>query len=427
MTNFRPADLSRTRVRLVLATAATVLAVWAGLPATAVAAVTVKAEVGSAVCCYGYGSTARDKVSVAGGAASDEVRIASVDGGYEVQDPAGVTPSGNCASLSATTARCERQADRASAQPLRPVVSVSGGLGDDELSAAGVASDTWVWLDGDAGVDRLTGAAGSDVVDGGRGGDFAFGGAGHDTFVDADHDADSYDGGDGFDSVDHDLATAFTGSLTTLRAEEDLLTSVEGLRGGVRDDSLTGSPGDDYLEGDAGDDRLAGRTGDDVLADGAGDDVLRGGPGDDSIHHESGRDSADCGVGRRDRVLVSTRKPVEVKRCERSDVRGGYRDDKYDDPRVAGTVHLDRIRRSGGALRVGAVCASRTDCEVRISLWRDERRLATRTASSGMIRVPLDRGARRIVRARRSLLMTVRFLDATLNYGGVASYVLDPA
>src|SRR5919109_4252388 len=257
------------QTRLRLATAATVLAIWAGLPAiapaTADAAVTVKAEVKSVVCCYGYGSTTWDEVSVDGSAASDNVTIVSVEAGYEIHDPAGVTPSGNCAPLSETAARCERQAD-ASRDPLRPQVSVSGGLGDDELSAAGVASDTSVTLYGDAGVDRLTGAAGSGGLWGGGGPDLGLGGAGDDIFIDADDDADSYDGGGGFDSVDHDRATAFVGSLTTLRADEDLLTSMEGLLGGVRDDSLTGSAGDDYLGGRAGDDRLSGRAGNDVLA-----------------------------------------------------------------------------------------------------------------------------------------------------------------
>jgi Ca2+-binding RTX toxin-like protein len=127
-------------------------------------------------------------------------------------------------------------------------------------------------------------------VHGGPAADSGLGGAGDDTFVDADEAADNYDGGDGFDAMHHDRATAFTGSLTTRRAAEDLLTSVEGLRGGVRHDRLTGSPGDDHLDGDAGDDRLSGRAGDDVLVDGDGDDVLRGGPGNDVLHHSSGRD-----------------------------------------------------------------------------------------------------------------------------------------
>jgi hypothetical protein len=94
---------------------------------------------------------------------------------------------------------------------------------------------------------------------------------------------------------------------------------------------------------------------------------------------------------------------------------------------VAGTVGLDRIRRSSGALMTRAVCARRAECRVRLTLWRDERLLATRTASSGTIRLPLDRRARRILRAQRSPRITVRFVDARLNYGGTANYVLDPA
>jgi hypothetical protein len=423
---------SRTRVWRSLATAATLLVIAAMLaaaaPATTIAAVTATAEVDHGACCYGYGSTARDVVTVDGGAASDKVAIVSVQGGYEIRDPAGVTPSGNCAVVSETAARCERAADNASADQLRrPVLRISGGLGDDELSAAGVAPDTSVSLFGGAGVDRLAGATGADVVHGGPGVDLGLGGAGDDTFVDADEAADNYDGGDGFDAMHHDRATAFTGSLTTRRAAEDLLTSVEGLRGGVRHDRLTGSPGDDHLDGDAGDDRLSGRAGDDVLVDAAGDDVLGGGPGDDALHHSSGRDRADCGAGRRDRLLISTSQPVHVERCESSDVGGGYTDGKYEQARVAGTVGLDRIRRSSGALMIRAVCARRAECRVRLTLRHDERLLATRTASSGTIGLPLDRRARRILRAQRSLRITVRFIDAHLTFGGTANYVLDPA
>jgi Ca2+-binding RTX toxin-like protein len=172
---------------------------------------------------------------------------------------------------------------------------------------------------------------------------------------------------------------------------------------------------------------LSGRAGDDALVDGAGDDALRGGPGDDVLHHKSGRDRADCGAGRRDRLLNSTSQPVRVARCERSDVRGGYTDGEYEQPRVAGSVGLDRIRRSNGALMIRAVCARRAKCKVKLSLWRGQRPLATRTASSGTIRLPLDRRAQRNVRAQRSLRITVRFVDAHLNHGGTANYLLDPA
>jgi len=216
----------------------------AAAPATTIATVTATGEVEHGACCYGYGSTARDIVTVDGGAASDTVAIVSVQGGYEIHDPAGVTPSGNCAAVSETAARCERAADNASAHRLgRPVLRISGGLRDDELSAAGVAPDTSISLFGGAGVDRLTGATAADLVHGGPGADFGLGGAGDDTFVDADEAADNYDGGDGFDVVQHAGATAFTGSLTTRRAAEDRLTTVEGLRGGVRHGRLTGSPG----------------------------------------------------------------------------------------------------------------------------------------------------------------------------------------
>jgi hypothetical protein len=126
----------------------------AASPQTATAAVTAEAEVEDRTCCAGYGSSARDVVTVTGSAASDKVTVVSVDGGYEIHDPAGVTPSGACAALSETAARCERGVDPA-LEPLGepPALTISGGLGDDELSAAGVASDTPVVLDGGLGAD----------------------------------------------------------------------------------------------------------------------------------------------------------------------------------------------------------------------------------------------------------------------------------
>ncbi|GJD74015.1 cadherin-like domain-containing protein [Methylobacterium goesingense] len=172
---------------------------------------------------------------------------------------------------------------------------IVGGSGSDELSG-GEGRDR---LSGGAGNDHLDGGAGDDVLLDGAGADHVVGGAGNDMVTAAsDGEADSFDGGVGWDTLDLsatddgivvDLAA---GTLDGSETGHDLVSGMEAVLGGTGDDVLTGGNGDDTLLGGDGDDHISGGAGDDLLAggdgrdaiiDGAGRDIVRSGAGDDRI------------------------------------------------------------------------------------------------------------------------------------------------
>ena len=89
------------------------------------------------------------------------------------------------------------------------------------------------------------------------------------------------------------------------------------VKGFAAGDLLDGLGGNDVLSGKAGDDCLFGRAGKDRLKGGAGRDRLDGGAGNDLLDvRGGGRDRANCGAGRRDRVLADHRD--RLRRCERT-------------------------------------------------------------------------------------------------------------
>jgi len=129
-------------------------------------------------------------------------------------------------------------------------------------------------ITGDAQANRLYGGAGADTLSGGDGDDVLQGGAG----------ADSLNGGSGIDtasyeqsragvSVDLNSGLAYGGSVG-----EDVLTSIENVRG---------SRATDELKGDAGANRLEGLDGDDWLIATAGADVFDGGDGIDTVDYSA--------------------------------------------------------------------------------------------------------------------------------------------
>ena len=163
-------------------------------------------------------------------------------------------------------------------------ISLSGGGGNDHLSAAGSP---------ETGAPYPTGVS----LDGGSGADVVVGGPGGDTIG----------GGTGFDTVDYSSATGpLAVSIGNALSDDgitgegdDVLGTIEVVLGGSGDDLiqgdasaelLQGGGGTDTLNGNDGDDELRGQGGDDHLAGGAGDDLLIGGPGNDG---ESGGESND--------------------------------------------------------------------------------------------------------------------------------------
>ncbi|HEX2885124.1 calcium-binding protein [Vineibacter terrae] len=212
---------------------------------------------------------------------------------------------------------------------------ISGGLGEDRIDG-GLDNDTLYGEDGD---DLIEGGAGDDYIDGGADDDVIFGDAGNDTIIgglgsdtikgNAGDDIfvvtstadgrDSYDGGDGIDTLDYSaVGTAVTLTLRDNAASTfatDTIEDVENVIGGSANDrltgnslanALTGNAGDDVLKGAAGDDILDGGMGndeldggadDDQLFGGAGDDVLKGGAGDDVLRGGAGTDTLTGGAG----------------------------------------------------------------------------------------------------------------------------------
>jgi Ca2+-binding RTX toxin-like protein len=137
---------------------------------------------------------------------------------------------------------------------------LNGGA-DNDILTGGEGNDI---LRGDADDDQLFGDAGDDLLDGGEGVDMVDAGAGDDVVVvSIDYDADAYEGGSGFDTLDL--------SLTTLGVEIDLVRgAIKGLE--VGKDSISGF---EAVSGGKGDDTFV--VGGNVAT------VLRGGDGDDTF------------------------------------------------------------------------------------------------------------------------------------------------
>lgn len=105
------------------------------------------------------------------------------------------------------------------------------------------------------------------------------GSSGNDTFAGS-NQADSFDGGSGTDVVDYSFATQavwldLSGTYAAGGAAAgDVLTSIEGVRGGALTDILRGSSGSNLLDGAGGDDFLYASAGADTLIGGAGWDRI---------------------------------------------------------------------------------------------------------------------------------------------------------
>lgn len=162
------------------------------------------------------------------------------------------------------------------------VSSMTLNMGDgpgDTIDSSGVSAATQVTTgDGDdhvltgAGNDNISSGGGDDVLDGGLGSDVFSGGAGTDVVSYASHNA-SQPVVATLDGLQNDGCAAC--------GESDRIGSdVEGITGGVGDDTLTGGPSSDTIDG------------------GPGSDTENGGPGDDTILALDGApDRIGCGSG----------------------------------------------------------------------------------------------------------------------------------
>jgi Ca2+-binding RTX toxin-like protein len=151
-------------------------------------------------------------------------------------------------------------------------------LANVETVTAGSGADTLV---GSAGDNTLTGNGGRDVLDGGAGADILDGGTERDVVL--------YEGRGASEPVNVSIdGVANDGGAPDGGANDNVRTSVENVRGGAGDDTITGSAGANALTGNAGVDQLIGLAGNDELyASGDGFD-----------------DTASCGAGPKDRVFA---------------------------------------------------------------------------------------------------------------------------
>ncbi|MCX7890405.1 MAG: hypothetical protein N2422_11885, partial [Rhodobacteraceae bacterium] len=134
---------------------------------------------------------------------------------------------------------------------------IRGERGNDRLH--GEAGDDI--LAGGEGDDSLDGGAGDDTLSGGAGADVIAGGAGADTLiVSADAAPDSYDGGDGVDSLDlsslvEDLVLDLAaGTLLSPETGQDSVAGVEVIVGGAGNDTFVAGEGAATVFGGLGND-----------------------------------------------------------------------------------------------------------------------------------------------------------------------------
>lgn len=194
----------------------------------------------------------------------------------------------------------------------RPII-IFGGPGDD-------------FITGGSGDDEIHGDSGADVIVGGNGADKLFGGEGNDIFRNQSSQGayDSYDGGEGLDTIEqnrepHRFASFLPNnsienlSVTNPRNNARQVNTVSKLNNSlnfsgilyVNGISVLGGPGldiraldgDDIVVGTRGDDIIAGGGGNDSLHGMDGDDSIIGGSGDDQLYGGNGNDQIDGGSG----------------------------------------------------------------------------------------------------------------------------------
>jgi len=183
-----------------------------------------------------------------------------------------------------------------------PGIVLSTGGKADVVNGNGVA------LGVDAAALPLTiygGGAGDQLV-GGAAADSLFGGIGDDWFdaANAPAGADTFDGGDGEDTVDFSARTKAL-VITVGAGENDgeagektnVADSIEGVLGGQGTNDISGGAGENHIWGGPLNDTLRGGAGSDWLSGGAGDDSLDGEAGDDFLYGEEGNDDLLGGVG----------------------------------------------------------------------------------------------------------------------------------
>jgi Ca2+-binding RTX toxin-like protein len=277
-----------------------------------------------------------------GTGAIDQVALSAIDAStldFTASTPITLDPSATqkgCTLVSSTLARCPRAGSAGFGTVAGFVIRLLLGAGNDTADASAAPDLSLLILDGEGGIDALTGSAFDDQLSGGPDGDTIEGGGGDD-LVFGGFGADVMSGGPGTDTVSYgeasrtgpvtvtlgstagsdgndtddgtgESATEFENVRGTDETGQDLLFGTTGpnrLDGGIGNDLLDGLGGDDRVDGGADDDDVRGGDGSDIVrgsggtdtlsgdtgsADGDGDDVLIGGTGADAMSGDGGVD-----------------------------------------------------------------------------------------------------------------------------------------
>ena len=169
---------------------------------------------------------------------------------------------------------------------------VIGSIFDDFLAATGGALVT------------LEGGPGNDTLSGDEQDDFLYGGDGNDLMLEryfpgVHMSNDSYDGGNGIDTVSYGIASAAVNidlRLTTAQNTGgdgiDTIVNVENINGTGFNDTLIGNSVGNALNGGPGNDTFTGGAGADTLTGGAGVDIFR-----DTVAGFNGDTITDLAIG----------------------------------------------------------------------------------------------------------------------------------
>jgi hypothetical protein len=220
------------------------------------------------------------------------------------------------------------------------VDGIEGGDGNDMLTASPSVDAA---LSGYAGDDTLVGGPGDDTMFGGLGDDALVGNGGDDLAAAgdlgnqligggpvADPGADSFDGGDGFDTIDYSLRGA--GVSVTLNGQPDDGEAGEGDNVAADVEHVIGTPAADTLTGGEGGQDLVGGRGDDTIDPGEGEDRVSAGSGDDTVSaRDDSVDRIACGVGT-DSVQADFSDTLTA--CENADVGPAQPGEDHTAPRI---------------------------------------------------------------------------------------------
>jgi Ca2+-binding RTX toxin-like protein len=213
-------------------------------------------------------------------------------------------------------------------------VTLFGDNRDQLISIENLVVGGFASVMGSSGANVITvNGTGDNLINAGAGSDTVDAGGGNDTITDTETflpgENDTYNGGDGIDTLIHDFnwvssvtfdlaagLSSYSGVFDTLISIENLIiggaarvvgsaadntltvngTGANSIEGGDGNDTVNAGGGDDTIFGGTGNDRLFGQDGNDTAYGGDGTDTFTGGAGNDTFFGDAGADSVSGGA-----------------------------------------------------------------------------------------------------------------------------------